>query len=285
MFKVGIWLLILWSLIGEIKADEIGNSKFDPRTYMYGDYVCDFETTFSSGLNRNNFALVRKYLEDKNEIEILIQELVLEYGHKIQQTDLDLFDHFINLKKELKRFKPDESIVLNILMNKPFACYWGTYKVRDIQEQILPRLYNQFCEMQKTDSCNQVIYSQLMYNLKMVSRDKWQTEYMVNDLLEPDMRQQNFRIMVSFGFMILIGTLLVIFFFVIYKKSNNSVSSLLLGGSGLQFVTIFVLIISIIIFGILGVIGGTELAAILSGISGYVLGKTIKEDKEKKEVL
>lgn len=58
---------------------------------------------------------------------------------------------------------------------------------------------------------------------------------------------------------------------------------LLLGNNGLQFITIFVLIIAIILFGILGVIDDTELAAILSGISGYVLGKNIKNEETRSD--
>jgi hypothetical protein len=50
-------------------------------------------------------------------------------------------------------------------------------------------------------------------------------------------------------------------------------SKSLISSSGLQFITVFILIIAIILFGILKVLGGSELAAILSGISGYILGK------------
>jgi hypothetical protein len=42
---------------------------------------------------------------------------------------------------------------------------------------------------------------------------------------------------------------------------------------GLQFVTLFSIIIAIILFGVLEILGGKELAALLGGISGYILGR------------
>jgi hypothetical protein len=42
---------------------------------------------------------------------------------------------------------------------------------------------------------------------------------------------------------------------------------------GLQFVTLFSIIIAIILFGILNILGSKELSALLGGISGYILGR------------
>jgi hypothetical protein len=63
------------------------------------------------------------------------------------------------------------------------------------------------------------------------------------------------------------------------KKSGEDLSKELLGGNGLQFVTLFVLIIAVILFGILDILQGSELAAILAGISGYILGKGVNPPK------
>jgi hypothetical protein len=43
--------------------------------------------------------------------------------------------------------------------------------------------------------------------------------------------------------------------------------------SGTQFVTLFSLLIAIILFGVLKILEGKELAALLGGLSGYVLGR------------
>jgi hypothetical protein len=42
---------------------------------------------------------------------------------------------------------------------------------------------------------------------------------------------------------------------------------------GLQFVTLFSIIIAIILFGILNILGSKELSALLGAISGYILGR------------
>ncbi|MES1181282.1 MAG: hypothetical protein ABUL44_00655, partial [Flavobacterium sp.] len=97
----------------------------------------------------------------------------------------------------------------------------------------------------------------------------------LDSTLAPEYQEQNFRIMISISFIFLIATLLISFFLIVYKRSDNTLSKDLLGGNGLQFVTLFVLIIAIILFGILNILKGTELATILSGISGYILGKGI----------
>lgn len=43
---------------------------------------------------------------------------------------------------------------------------------------------------------------------------------------------------------------------------------------GIQFVTLFSLVIAIILFGIIDILEGKELAALLGGLSGYILGRS-----------
>jgi hypothetical protein len=74
----------------------------------------------------------------------------------------------------------------------------------------------------------------------------------------------------------MIGLLLLGFFLIIAFKSDKNIGRQFLGDSGLQFVTMFVLIIAVILFGILGILEAKELTAILSGVSGYILGKGAK---------
>jgi Na+-transporting methylmalonyl-CoA/oxaloacetate decarboxylase gamma subunit len=42
---------------------------------------------------------------------------------------------------------------------------------------------------------------------------------------------------------------------------------------GMQFVTLFLIVIAIILFGIMGTLEGREFAALLGGLSGHILGK------------
>lgn len=115
-------------------------------------------------------------------------------------------------------------------------------------------------------------------NIVNVNDDIRMTQKQLDSTLAPEYKQQEFRITISICFSILIGVLLTAFFLIVYKRSDNTLSKELLSGNGLQFVTLFVLIIAVILFGILSILGSSELAAILSGISGYILGKGTQKD-------
>ena len=60
-------------------------------------------------------------------------------------------------------------------------------------------------------------------------------------------------------------------------RANPAVgSSIFAGDAGLQFITLFSLIIAIILFGLTDVLQGRELAALPGGISGYILGRSAR---------
>ena len=67
--------------------------------------------------------------------------------------------------------------------------------------------------------------------------------------------------------------LVIISFFYMANKSEEVRKSLFSNDSGLQFVTLFALVIAIILFGVLKILEGRELAALLGGLSGYILGR------------
>ena len=94
--------------------------------------------------------------------------------------------------------------------------------------------------------------------------------------LAPGREDQKFKSKISFYFTLMIGILLVGFFSIIAFKSDKNIERAFLGDSGLMFVTMFVLIIAVILFGILGILEVKELTAILSGVSGYILARGAK---------
>lgn len=124
------------------------------------------------------------------------------------------------------------------------------------------------------------IYKIIQYNLGIVEKDINACDRQIDKTLNPDAYEQEFRQIISISFSVLIGLLLIIFFTVVYmgNAGNENLAKDLLSGNGLQFMTLFILIIAIILFGILDIFLSSELAALLSGISGYILGKgTIKD--------
>ncbi len=90
----------------------------------------------------------------------------------------------------------------------------------------------------------------------------------------------NFKTWITGFFSFIVAALLLTFFVFISRKSETSLAKdFLSSGNGLQFITLFSLVIAIILFGVLGILEGRELAAILSGISGYILGKGIQNPR------
>ncbi len=104
----------------------------------------------------------------------------------------------------------------------------------------------------------------------------------VTELNNTSYVSQNFKKQISWSFAFLVGLVIVGFFIVAYKdeKVRKSIFS---GDSGLQFITIFSIIIAIILFGITGVLGGKEISALIGGISGYILGRSSAPGKPKIE--
>ena len=62
-------------------------------------------------------------------------------------------------------------------------------------------------------------------------------------------------------------------FFLIALRTPTIGSDFFRGEAGIQFVTLFSLIIAIILFGVLKILEGKELSALLGGLSGYILGR------------
>jgi hypothetical protein len=115
--------------------------------------------------------------------------------------------------------------------------------------------------------------ARLAQNVSDLEEDIRQAEAAIDVALAPEYQSQAFRKDISKFFAGVIAVMILAFFATIYMRGGTSVGSLLLSDGGLQFVTIFVLIIAIILFGILNILAGRELAAILSGIAGYILGR------------
>jgi len=85
--------------------------------------------------------------------------------------------------------------------------------------------------------------------------------------------EQLFKQTMSIIFSVLIGAVILGFFLMAWVDSGvrNAIFS---GQTGLQFVTLFSIVIAIILFGITGVLGDKELGALLGGLSGYILGRS-----------
>ena len=70
-----------------------------------------------------------------------------------------------------------------------------------------------------------------------------------------------------------LAVIIVIIFFFRLADNDTARVALFQNDSGLQFVTLFSIVIAIILFGVLKILEGRELAALLGGLSGYILGR------------
>lgn len=103
-------------------------------------------------------------------------------------------------------------------------------------------------------------------------------ETRINEILARDVVAQQFKGQISAYFAGVVALMILGFFGIAFFDPvvRNNIFS---GQSGIQFVTLFSIIISIILFGITGILGDKELSALLGGLSGYILGKYGNETK------
>jgi hypothetical protein len=102
----------------------------------------------------------------------------------------------------------------------------------------------------------------------------------IAELNNTDSVAQNFKKEISWVFAALVG-FVILGFFVIAWKDEKIRKTIFSGDSGIQFLTLFSIVIAIILFGITGVLEGKEISALLGGISGYILGRSsipVKDD-------
>lgn len=83
---------------------------------------------------------------------------------------------------------------------------------------------------------------------------------------------QTFKLVMSgiFAFLILA---VIAGFYRLTGKDEQMRRAIFSGQEGIQFLTLFSLVIAIILFGIIGILQDKELAALLGGLSGYILGR------------
>ena len=95
-------------------------------------------------------------------------------------------------------------------------------------------------------------------------------------MLIPETQKNSFKLWMSGVFAIMVLVVIIGFF----RVSNNDEivrQAIFSNQTGIQFVTLFSLVIAIILFGITDILQAKELSALLGGISGYILGRVTTE--------
>jgi hypothetical protein len=99
-----------------------------------------------------------------------------------------------------------------------------------------------------------------------------QIDYKIYSVLVPETEKNQFKLVMSliFAFMVLV---VIVLFFTVALRDRGIRAAIFSNQTGIQFVTLFSLVIAIILFGITEILQAKELSALLGGISGYILGR------------
>ena len=99
----------------------------------------------------------------------------------------------------------------------------------------------------------------------------------ISGLLKTESQRNDFKKQIALAFTFLVGLVIVGFFAVSWHDTIVR-QSIFSSESGIQFLTLFSVVIAIILFGITGILESKELAALLGGLSGYILGRVTSKD-------
>jgi soluble cytochrome b562 len=95
---------------------------------------------------------------------------------------------------------------------------------------------------------------------------------MVNQLFIANDATNSFKLKMSM-YLSLVIAIVIVGFFAIAWSDVEVKRKIFSNEAGIQFITLFAIVISVILFGIIGVLESKELSALLGGLSGYILGR------------
>jgi hypothetical protein len=97
-------------------------------------------------------------------------------------------------------------------------------------------------------------------------------EQRIASLFDATRDVNRFRTNATYTFGVLVFLVVLGFYLIAWYKQGVA-ATIFAGELGMQFITLFLIVIAIILFGIMGTLEGRELAALLGGLSGYILGR------------
>jgi|SRR5262245_21063260 len=115
-------------------------------------------------------------------------------------------------------------------------------------------------------------YESTRNELDMKNRRLFAVEQRIASLYDATRDNNRFRTYGTITFGVLVFFVIVGFYAIAWKKQDVA-TTIFSGEMGMQFVTLFLIVIAIILFGIMETLEGRELSALLGGLSGYILGR------------
>lgn len=189
-------------------------------------------------------------IDELKKLELTIEKLTAQLRDlpPREQLDKELTRLNRELEKEQKAAKPDDA------------------KISSLKSYI--DATNEKLEMAKHSADLQSSIDQRDQKRRRLS----QAERKIASLFDDKRDVSWFRAISAIVVGVLIAIVVGGFYLIAWRK--DGIAAKIFGGEmGMQFVTLFLIVIAIILFGIMGTLEGRELAALLGGLSGYILGK------------
>lgn len=268
-------ILILLPFISTGQRNLLNNNSGDPQVVP-----CSFDNIAEKSQNQSKESLnaLRAYVEKKEDEqrEVLQRINEVENDRAMNIIDTAIAKQYLYKVDSLKgNIEIDETIKQCLVDFGYMPEFYGNRKITDLTV-ITERVRKKVRAVKTDDKLLTALYQSRDNIDKDLTKAKERIDRFYGELYD----EGKFRLWITCIFSCCVGALLLFFFIFISRNSeSNIVKDFLSTGNGLQFITLFCLIIAIILFGVLGVLEGRELAAILSGISGYILGKGINNPK------
>jgi hypothetical protein len=205
-------------------------------------------------------------LRDKLQLSIAnIEDEIDTIREKIPEDVEQAKGELANLQQGLKTIKPKQPTDTE---NAP----------ADTSDVVKERITTLETQIKNSDANNKILADKE----KELAAGKAELECLqekIRSLLTPE---QDFKLTMSIYFAILVG-MVILGFFVMAGLDMTVRRAIFSGAQGIQFLTLFSIVIAIILFGITGILQDKELAALLGGLSGYILGRYSAPDQKKSD--
>ncbi len=229
-------------------------------------YVSTFDETFKDENDKKNIQKLRDYLYTRDEDlkKLKVEQAKYSKADSILQSYQNKYIRLNNIISENggTTLQVPQNLLNEITDSKEVVVKNRTEVMRAISYDSVAI---------ETSKGQVAAFNDIAKGIENAEQDINRCRSTLDSLLAIELLEQTHKQKVSLYFIILIGALLAFFFLAFL--SDRPIVMILMGDYGLQFITIFVLIIAVVLFGVLGILQSSELAAILSGISGYILGK------------
>jgi hypothetical protein len=222
----------------------------------------DLLSKYSNMLDLPNVASSRITIDDvvenvsiQDQIDIKKVEIESMKKQNLSPVDLKKAEIQLNsLERELKKQEEEQKAIQSIRQQKSSAL------IREREERT-----KNLTALNKEIAIGEGLSQDLDDSLNIL-------DDISGSLLESYRRSAEYTANSTIVFAVLVGGVILGFFSVAFW-SENVRNAIFTGDSGIQFVTMFSLVIAIILFGVLKILEGKELSALLGGLSGYILGR------------